>query len=97
MCTAERSIFRVRRMNGFGEIGPSLLAISHLLIFTQTLITEFLESSGHLLTAGDTDKSDRASALSGIIPPEVNRFPFIGIHIFFCNSQDHFIRKGSSL
>lgn len=77
-------------MNGFGEIGPSLLAISHLLTFTQALISEFLESFGCLLTAGDSDKSSRASglscwasALSAFIPAKVNRFPFLDIHIFF--------------
>ena len=82
--------------------GDSCLAISHLLVFIQVLITEFLESSGCLLIARDSDiikieplaLSYWEFTLSGVILPKINRFPFICIQIiFFSNSYGQFCKK----
>ena len=72
-------------------MGPSRLAISHLLVFIQILITEFLESSGHLLIARDTDimkieplaLSNWEFTLSGVIYLKSTGFPCICIQIIF--------------
>ena len=72
-------------------MGPSRLAISHLLVFIQILITEFLESSGHLLIARDTDimkieplaLSYWEFTLSGVIYLKSTGFPCICIQIIF--------------
>lgn len=70
-------------------MGLSHPAISPLLVFTQVLIPEFLESCGCLLTARDTGvikiellaSSCWESTLAGGVLPKINRFPFICIHI----------------
>ena len=76
-------------------MGPSRLAISHLLVFIQILITEFLESSGHLLIARDTDiikieplaLSYWEFTLSGVIYLKSTGFPCICIQIIFFSSS----------